>query len=257
MDSSSTGLRLTAYRTGDTSGWSLEPSPAKRAWMDEFPDKGPYRCLPMTIANQAGWVVRGPASFTATWNGGGRADATSIVMDPGHEAFAGRVVSHFGRGVVTFHLPWLFRTSPGWALLVRGPSNDARLNAAPLEGLVETDWAPYPFTMNWRLLRPNAPGRFERGDVVCMLIPVSLDALERFETAERDLREDPELEGAFRAFKAARAQGISTYLEGNRVVQGMYAGGRTPDGAAAERHRATLRLTAFGKAPAPDAQPDA
>jgi Family of unknown function (DUF6065) len=32
-------------------------------------------------------------------------------------------VSHFGDGIRTWHLPMLFRTPPGYKLLVRGPAN--------------------------------------------------------------------------------------------------------------------------------------
>ena len=31
--------------------------------------------------------------------------------------------SHFGSGILTWHLPLLFRTPPGYDLLVRGPAN--------------------------------------------------------------------------------------------------------------------------------------
>ncbi|HMZ02762.1 MAG TPA: DUF6065 family protein, partial [Burkholderiaceae bacterium] len=61
----------------------------------------------------------------------------------------GQITSHFGSGILTFSLPYLFRTSPGYGMLVRGPTNCAKDGAAPLDGIVETDWAPYSFTMNW------------------------------------------------------------------------------------------------------------
>jgi hypothetical protein len=32
-------------------------------------------------------------------------------------------ISHFGSGILTWNVPYLFRTPPGYNLLVRGPAN--------------------------------------------------------------------------------------------------------------------------------------
>ena len=77
-------------------------------------------------------------------------------------------VSHFGHGVLTLIPGYLFRTSPGWALWVRGSPNTAKRNLVRLEGLVETDWLDFPFTMNWRFTRPGTV-QFERGEPFCFM----------------------------------------------------------------------------------------
>ena len=58
------------------------------------------------------------------------------------------VISHFGSGVLTFHAGYLFRTPPGWAVWARGAPNTVKDGIVPLDGLVETDWLPFTFTMN-------------------------------------------------------------------------------------------------------------
>jgi hypothetical protein len=60
---------MTAYAVGPTEGWVIEPDEAKREWMEQTPFKGANRCLPLVIANQAGWVIRCPFQFKVTWNG--------------------------------------------------------------------------------------------------------------------------------------------------------------------------------------------
>ena len=67
------------------------------------------------------------------------------------------VSSNFGYGIVTWYLPYLFRTSPGYNLWVRGPVNSPKDGIVPLEGLVETDWAEATFTVNWKITRPLCP----------------------------------------------------------------------------------------------------
>ena len=36
----------------------------------------------------------------------------------------------------------------------------------PLVGLIETDWLPFPFTMNWVFTRPGRV-RLEKGEPFC------------------------------------------------------------------------------------------
>ena len=66
------------------------------------------------------------------------------------------VASHFGCGIITFKIPYLFRAPQGYNLLARGPANLFKDGISPLEGLIEVDWAVSPFTMNWKVTRPRA-----------------------------------------------------------------------------------------------------
>lgn len=88
--------------------------------------------------------------FSAVWDGGERENAVRIRPDPGTHAPA---VSHFGSGTLTFHIPCLFKTDSGTNLFVTGPLNRPKDGIAALTGIIETDWSPYTFTMNWRFTR--------------------------------------------------------------------------------------------------------
>jgi hypothetical protein len=48
----------------------VRPARAKRQWMDDFPDRHAYRCLPLSIANAFGWEVLCPIPVEIRWNGG-------------------------------------------------------------------------------------------------------------------------------------------------------------------------------------------
>jgi Family of unknown function (DUF6065) len=116
----------------------IRPAPLERSWMDTTNERFAYRCLPLNIANTHGWEILCPAGFTAIWNGGAGLDAISM------QPHAGTVLpasSHFGHGALTFHVPCLFRTSPGFE---QGPINRPKDAIAPLTGVVETDWSPTP-----------------------------------------------------------------------------------------------------------------
>src|SRR5215471_2064188 len=106
---------IIAYEIHANTDTLLEPAPIARDWMDATPVRHPYRCLPLVIANQSGWILRSTASFEAYWYGGPAKEDVEI-------RFRGptdnRIMSHFGTGVITFTVPFLFRTPPGINLWV-------------------------------------------------------------------------------------------------------------------------------------------
>jgi hypothetical protein len=129
--------------------------------MDDSDRKFPYRCLPLVIANQYGWEILSTHHFRATWDGSSTPEGLRIEDLHGD----GRLQchSHFGEGVLTFQVPFLFKTSEGWNLIVRGPANSPKDGIVALDGIIETDWTPSTFTMNWRFTRAGTI-EFLRGE---------------------------------------------------------------------------------------------
>ncbi len=152
------------------------------------------RRLPLNIANAHGWEILCPAAFTAVWSGQPGIDRVRIQTAGNDQPPA---VSHFGHGVLTFHLPCLFRTEPGYDLMVLGPINRPKDGIAPLAGVVETDWAACSFTMNWMLTRPGMEVSFAQGEPFCHVFPVKRGELEAIEPERHLLSEEPELKRQF------------------------------------------------------------
>jgi hypothetical protein len=134
--------------------------------MSENPNA--YHCLPLVIANQWGWQVLCPTEVRVIWDGTLAPAGLRVEVDPN---YAAAITSQFGSGIVTFSPPWLFRTSPGWDLYVKGPSNRGKPNCTPLEGVVETWWLNYTFTLNWRVMAPGTVA-FAKGESLAQLFPV-------------------------------------------------------------------------------------
>jgi len=100
------------------------------------------------------------------WNGGTAVDDLTVSAAealPGGRQLRDFCRSHFSHGVVTFHLDYVFRTDPGWDLIGTGSFNRPKDGIYPLTGVMEADWLPYPFTMNWQMLRPGRV-RFEKNE---------------------------------------------------------------------------------------------
>jgi hypothetical protein len=181
-------LRLTALRLTDRGwgeGWSLRPAPSRRPWMDAQPFA--YQCPPLVLSNQWGWQVLCPVDLTVEWDGSRDRSGLRVEVEP---TYVGAVKSQFGDGIVTFSPPWLFRTSPGWDLMLNGPTNHWKVNCAPLSGVVETWWLPYTFTINWKIVEPGRV-TFDRGEPLGQLIPVPHGSFRGAQAVEAPIGSDP------------------------------------------------------------------
>ncbi|MGQ0628118.1 MAG: DUF6065 family protein [Phycisphaerales bacterium] len=237
---------LIAHPVSNTANWSIEPAGGRRDWMDQTPEKFAYRCLPLVMANHAGWIVRSPLTFSAIWNGKQDTRSVTLKFPDGEGMNMNQIRGHFGAGVITFSLPWLFRTSPGYGLWVRGPTNAIKDNLIPLDGIVETDWAPYSFTMNWRVMRRNTEVYFRKGDEIALLTPYPLALLESVQPRFESLDANPVLKQDFERFTADRAANIRKISETNQTSWSMdYMRGHRPDGTEVTAHRKAWQLRPF------------
>jgi len=189
-----------AYRVGGFA-MKLVPAPRRREWVERTTERFAERCLPMQIANQAGWAVLNDRPFRAIWLGENGPD--SVVVDHvGSPPFA--AISHFGHGILTFTLPFLFRTPPSVIMLMRGLPNAPKDGIYPLEGLVETDWAVATAAMSWRFTRPAQWITFERDEPICMVVPMRVDLLENAVPRVRDIRMEPDMNKKYQAWLRSR-----------------------------------------------------
>jgi hypothetical protein len=239
-------MKLSCYSLHDYAPKLIAARP-ERKWMDDFTNRHAYRCLPLTIANTHGWEALCPAPIEIVWNGGQKASDISIRAVkplPGGQPLETFCCSNFTSGIVTFHLAYIFQTDPGWDLLATGPFNRWKQNAFPLTGIIETDWLPYPFTMNWQILQP---GRviFEKDEPVCFLFPIKRNSLTDCEVEIRRLPDNPELAKQHEAFRSSREefmQRLWTTDASKNSWQRHYFIGRHPDGTTVDEHINRLRL---------------
>jgi hypothetical protein len=162
---------LIAYYTGVRPRWDIVPAGRWRDWMHATDARFANRCLPLLMANESGWWLLNSHGFTATWDGSKSPAGLEVRYDEEISAQRAPAESNFGYGIVTWRVPYLFRTDPGWNLLARGPANLPKHGASALEGLIETDWSVATFTMNWKLTEPGTAVRFDAGEPICQIAP--------------------------------------------------------------------------------------
>jgi hypothetical protein len=208
------------------------------------------------MANEAGWILENPAGFTAMWDGSESRDGVQVEYAstvPMHHRLA---TSHFGSGILTFAIPYLFRTPPGINLLVRGPANWPKDGVSALDGLVETDWSVAPFTMNWKITRPHHPVSFDEGEPFCMLVPQRRGELAQFEPRLAPLESDQASHAGHaswvqgrhdlqvKRFLGEHSRDFEQYVDAweRRYFRGLY-----PSGEPAPEHETKQRLGAFSE----------
>jgi hypothetical protein len=248
--SQSTEPILTAYRIHPCPSAPIIPAPRERAWMDHTSDRFAYRCLPLLIANQSGWMILNTHRLRVVWNGGPGEHDLTVIDRGGPKGTPCPAQSHFGHGVLTFILNYLFRTPPGINLWARGPANYPKDGIAPLEGIIETDWSVATFTMNWKVTTVNLPIDFEPGEPICMILPIRRGEVESFHPRARDLSSDPELKKAFELWSQSRTQfNKNLKVPGsdaqNELWQKEYLQGFGPMGIKAPQHQSKLNVREF------------
>jgi hypothetical protein len=200
-------VELTCFPTS-SSPPPVVPAPLEREWMDRTSGSA-YRCLPLNIANAHGWMILNEAPFCASWDDTDSTEAITLARTAGTP---GRLLasSHFGYGVLTFSVRGLFRTSPGYDLWVTGPVNTCKDAIQPLSAVVETDWSPATFTMNWRFTRAHTQVSFEADEPFCMVFPMQRGLVERVEPRMWPLNEEKELAAAYETGAKTGGHSIAT-----------------------------------------------
>jgi len=89
-------------------------------------------------------------------------------------------------------------------LLATGPFNSPKDAIQPLTGIIETDWSPFTFTMNWKFTRKRAPIAFERDEPFCMVFPMPRGLVEAVEPEFRSMDEEPAVQDAYRTWSESR-----------------------------------------------------
>lgn len=143
----------------------------KRDWFI----KHAYYCLPLTIGNQYGFVIKSLYDFTVHWNGGiNPSDVTIKFDDPveyGQLIGLQKIDPHFGMGTFTIQLGFILRTPEGVNIMTGNPPNYFIDGITHMTGVVETDNLRRDFTFNLKITRAGHDIKIRKGDWIGYFIP--------------------------------------------------------------------------------------
>ena len=145
----------------------------RRDWFDD-----PYYfCLPITFANQLGFVVVSLFDFTVKWDGGKDIKSLQISSDLqiedgvyGNEKQ--KVYSIFHNGTFTISHDWMLRTPPGTNLYITQPPNYFIPGVVTMSALIETDNLNRDFTFTLKVTVPNIEINIKKGDMLALILPI-------------------------------------------------------------------------------------
>lgn len=128
-------------------------------------------CLPLTIANQYGFVVKAAEDLTVYWEGGDSPIQVESVNWQNHNSIQ-PYVSDFGHGILTLENKFIVRTPPGVNLMTMQPPNHFIPGLHVMAGVVESDNLRRNFTFNMRVTTLNTKIKIKKGDWLAAFMPV-------------------------------------------------------------------------------------
>lgn len=149
----------------------LDKPSKKRAWFTPHF----YRCLPLVIGNQYGFVIKSEFAFSFNWNGGDNEKDIFFNFYENEEKIKNKyplIQSHFGSGIITISPPFWLRTPPGVNLMTINPPNHVIPNITVMTGVVETDNIRRNFTFNLKIQMPNIEVYVPAGTPLAGFIPI-------------------------------------------------------------------------------------
>ena len=260
-------MKLNCYLTNQGE-IEIKPASRFRDWMDGPVVNNVKRCLPVLMASSHGWEILSPFDFSVLWNGGDKKQDTQITIkndlitqnsDENNRLpnSSINVISHFGGGIVTINLYVIFETDPGVNLWVGGAPNHFKDGVQPLSALIESDWMPYTFTMNWKITRKNTVIEFTRGEPVCFVFPVQRNLLESCDPMILNIEQNQELNKQYKAALKRRSLGLAFRDKSKQdkvfkkfakqlSFQKWYTKGEMPDGSGkVDEHQTQLKIKPF------------
>ncbi|MBV9576875.1 MAG: hypothetical protein JO149_09650 [Gammaproteobacteria bacterium] len=150
----------------------------KRDWMTQHA----YFCLPLTMGNQYGFVIKSYYDFEICWNGGDNPTDLQIKLADNYDANGKQIIaSHFGLGIVTIQNRFSLRTSEMMNLLVMNPPNYFIDGLQSLTAVVETDNLRRDFTFNLKTTRINQWIQIKKGQPLAAVLPYPRRFIDEFE----------------------------------------------------------------------------
>lgn len=167
-----------------------------------------YKCLPLVIGNQYGFIIKSEFDFSFIWDGREEADAIKFYFNDEEQEINKKfplIKTHFGHGIITINTPFWLNTPPGVNIMTINPPNYIIPNITVMTGVVEADNLRRNFTFNLKIQIPNIKVIVPAGTPLAAFIPIPRYYADCFELkfAEEIFNDDlinEELEAALQAY---------------------------------------------------------
>lgn len=150
----------------------------KRDWMNQHA----YFCLPLTIGNQYGFVIKSYYDFEILWDGGEYPENLQVKLGNDYDPNGKQIIaSHFGLGIVTIQNRFSIRTPEDINLMVINPPNYFIDGLQSLTAVVEADNLRRDFTFNLKTTKVNEWVKIKKGQPIAAVLPYPRRFIDSFE----------------------------------------------------------------------------
>jgi hypothetical protein len=149
-----------------------------REWMPKYASF----CLPVTMANQYGFVIESQHDVDVFWDGESNHISIKILDDNQNTGQA--FTNEFGPGILTINNAFVLRTPPDVNIITMQPPNYFIPGLHVASGVVESDNLRRNFTFNLIITNPNKTIHIKKGDWLSGFMPIPRFYVENFELKE-------------------------------------------------------------------------
>jgi hypothetical protein len=196
----------------------------KREWFDPHA----YYCLPLTIGNQYGFLVKSLIDFDIMWDGKSDAQITFLNDDNQEKQ---TIKNGFGSGIITVQNRFALKTPPGINIMTIQPPNMFIPGCFALTGVIECDNIRRDFTFNFKVTVPNTLIGVRKGDPVGAFIPIPRYFVDSFELKNASEYFDEEIiaketeESDLLSIERTTVDLEKTHQSGRRYFNGLHISG--------------------------------
>jgi hypothetical protein len=138
-----------------------------------------YYCLPLTIGNQHGFMIKSLIDFDIIWDGTESNPQIDFINNDNSDKQI--IQTGFGSGVVTIQNRFALKTPPGINLMTIQPPNMFIPGCVSMTGVIETDNIRRDFTFNLKVTVPNLKISVRQGDALGAFLPIPRGFVDNFE----------------------------------------------------------------------------
>lgn len=138
-----------------------------------------YYCLPLTIANQYGFLIESARDFEVIWPGGEQDVQITFLNDDNNNKQV--IKNGFGSGIITVQNMFAIKTPIGINVMTIQPPNMFIPGCASMTGVIETDQIKRDFTFNIKVTVPNLKITVKKGDPLGAFIPIQRYFVDKFD----------------------------------------------------------------------------
>lgn len=208
----------------------------KREWFDPHA----YYCLPLTIGNQYGFIIRSLRDFDIIWDG--TTNDAEVYFLNSDNADKQVIKTGFKSGIITVQNLFSLKTPPGINLMTIQPPNLFIPGCFALTGVIECDNIRRDFTFNFKITVPNVKIGVRKGDAIGAFIPIPRYFVDKFDIELANNYFDNDIINKEREESAKLSKERQTIDKERKHESGRrYFNGEHTDGTMYREHQKRLR----------------